>query len=168
MKGPFLSSVPGDKTLLEVVDMLTLGAGPGLRSLIESVMEGNDELTRPYKEMLAAYISTLNCANYCMAHHTNAAKEWGVEPRIVDALGGAIEAIPIDEKFKPLLALVKKLNNAPATVGQDDIDAALAAGWSEKSVNDAILVCARFNMMNRITLAHGLSHALERAAEAAE
>ncbi len=168
MNAPFMPSVPADKTVLEVVNLLSPPGGDGLRGLIEAVMEGNDQLTRPHKEMLAAFISTLNCANYCTAHHTNAAKEWGIEAAIVDALGPDVDAVPIGAEFKPLLRFVQKLNDAPATVCQEDIDAMLAAGWSEQSVHDAICVCARFNMMNRITLAHGLMHKLEREAAGVE
>jgi len=31
-----------------------------------------------------------------------------------------------------------------------------AAGWDERALHDAILVCCRFNFMNRLTLGHGL------------
>ena len=44
----------------------------------------------------------------------------------------------------------------PARVTQSDVDAVFAAGWDEQSVHQAICVCARFSMMNRLTLGHGL------------
>ena len=42
-----------------------------------------------------------------------------------------------------------KVNDAPATVRQEDVDAVLAAGWSESAVYDAATVCAIFNFFNR-------------------
>lgn len=38
-----------------------------------------------------------------------------------------------------------------------DADAVYAAGWDERARSDAIWVCARFNMMNRLALGHGLA-----------
>ena len=41
------------------------------------------------------------------------------------------------------------MNDTPAAVGQADVDAVLAAGWSEGAVCDALTVCAIFNFFNR-------------------
>ena len=38
----------------------------------------------------------------------------------------------------------------PADAYNDLADAVLAAGWSEEALYDAVIVCAAFNMMNRI------------------
>jgi len=55
-----------------------------------------------------------------------------------------------------LLRFIKKLTLSPNQITQTDADMVFAAGWDEQSFHDAILVCARFSMMNRLTLGHGL------------
>lgn len=59
------------------------------------------------------------------------------------------ETAPIDERFKALFRYLAKVNDAPAEVGQADVDAAKAAGWDEQTLFDAATVCAMFNFFNR-------------------
>jgi hypothetical protein len=62
---------------------------------------------------------------------------------------------------------VKTLTVAPHTITQADADAVYAAGWSERALHDAILVCCRFNFMSRLSLGHGLDPQAESADERA-
>ncbi len=39
---------------------------------------------------------------------------------------------------------------------QADADAVYAAGWSEKTLHDAIMVCCCYSFMNRLADGHGL------------
>ena len=48
------------------------------------------------------------------------------------------------------------VTKSPAGVGQDDVDALRAAGWSDDGVHDAIQVIAFFNYINRIAEAVGI------------
>ncbi|MEE8332809.1 MAG: peroxidase, partial [Alphaproteobacteria bacterium] len=50
-------------------------------------------------------------------------------------------------------------------ISKSDADAVFAAGWDEQSLHEAICVCARFSMMNRLTLGHGLVVDEERRAK---
>ena len=63
---------------------------------------------------------------------------------------------PIDEKLKPILRFVKKLTLEPHKMVQSDAESVFQAGWNEEALSDAIWICARFNMMNRLALGHGL------------
>ena len=47
------------------------------------------------------------------------------------------------------------------------MQALIDMGWDEQSLHEAICVCARFSMMNRLTLGHGLVVDEERRAKAA-
>ena len=55
---------------------------------------------------------------------------------------------PISESEKALLALIAKMNADTTTVGQADVDATKAAGWSDEAIYDAITVCALFRFYN--------------------
>ena len=59
------------------------------------------------------------------------------------------ESAPISEKEKGLLRYVAKLNDTPAKVAQEDVDAAKAHGWSDHALFDAATVAAIFNFFNR-------------------
>ena len=48
------------------------------------------------------------------------------------------------------------VTKSPAGVGQDDVDALRAAGWSDEGVHDAIQVIAFFNYINRVADAVGI------------
>ena len=57
---------------------------------------------------------------------------------------------PIDEKVRVTLGLLEKVTLAPAQVGQEDVAPLLAAGVSEQAIEDALVVCALFNIIDRI------------------
>ena len=59
------------------------------------------------------------------------------------------ERAPIDDARKALFRYLVKVNDAPATVTQADVDRVQAAGWSESAIFDAASVCAIFNFFNR-------------------
>ena len=44
----------------------------------------------------------------------------------------------------------RTLTESPSRITDEDAQEVLDAGWSEDALYDAILVCATFNMMNRI------------------
>ena len=48
------------------------------------------------------------------------------------------------------------VTKSPAGVGQDDVDALRAAGWTDDGVHDAIQVIAFFNYINRVADAVGI------------
>ncbi len=65
------------------------------------------------------------------------------------AVARDFEQASIPEGEKALYRYLAKINDAPASVGQVDVDRARAAGWSDKALFDAVTVCAAFNFFNR-------------------
>ena len=57
---------------------------------------------------------------------------------------------PIDEKLRMTLGLLEKVTLSPAKVSSADIDPLLQAGISKHAIEDALLVCACFNIISRI------------------
>jgi alkylhydroperoxidase family enzyme len=66
----------------------------------------------------------------------------------VDAVLHDFRTAPISEKDRALFAFIEKVNRASNQVGPDDIRTAVAAGWTEEALYDAITVCALFNFYN--------------------
>ena len=64
---------------------------------------------------------------------------------------------PIDDREKALFAFIERMNRESNRLGQEDVDALKAAGWSEEAIYDAITVCALFNFYNKWIDASGVS-----------
>ena len=94
--------------------------------------------------------------DYCFSGHSRTAIKLGVNQAVSAPLIDDIEMAPVRDDLKPLLRFVKKLNLTPARICRADAKEVFAAGWDEKCFHEAICVVARFSMMNRLTLGHGL------------
>ena len=64
---------------------------------------------------------------------------------------------PISEKLRKTLAFLEKLTLTPQDVGPASITPLRAAGVSDQAVEDAIFICALFNMIDRLADALGFS-----------
>lgn len=153
---PFFSSLPEEAGVRAIWDTFNPKAWEGLSIFSRSFMRNEGKLTPADKELIAAYVSQLNDSEYCFAGHSRVAVNLGVDEGVFAPLADDIEAAPVRDDLKPILRFVRILTLTPALISQADADAVFAAGWDEQSLHEAICVCARFSMMNRLTLGHGL------------
>lgn len=65
-------------------------------------------------------------------------------------------AAGLEPRVRALCDLATKLTLTPADMGQEDVDALRAHGWSDAAVHDAIQVVSYFNYINRIAEAVGI------------
>jgi alkylhydroperoxidase family enzyme len=80
---------------------------------------------------------------------------------------------PIDEKLRVTLGLLEKITLSPGEIGSEDVTPLRAAGVSEDAIEDAIVVCALFNIIDRmadaldvtIPSAEGFARTAERLLE---
>ncbi|MEE8516958.1 MAG: peroxidase [Alphaproteobacteria bacterium] len=164
---PFFPSLPEDSGVMQIWKTFNPKAHEGLSIFSRSFMRTEGPLTPADKETIAAYVSDLNKSEYCFLGHSRAAIKLGTDEGVFKPLADDIETAPVRDELKPMLRFVKKLTLTPHAMTQSDADAVFNAGWDEKSLHDAIVVCARFNMMNRLTLGHGLIRDEEQADKAA-
>ena len=61
----------------------------------------------------------------------------------------------INEKLRTTLGFLEKLTLTPGDIGPDDVMPLRAAEVSDAAIEDAIYVCAYFNMIDRIADALG-------------
>ena len=69
---------------------------------------------------------------------------------LIQAVLADYRTAPISEKLRAMLGFLEKLTLQPAEVGPDDAAALRAAGLSEVEIEDAVHVCALFNIINRV------------------
>ncbi len=128
-----------------------------LMAFTEVVMRGAGDLDIGTREMIAAYVSGLNRCTFCHGSHAIYAQAFGIGEDVLEALLEDEEKAPVSEKLKTLLGYLKKLNTLPPRIVQADIDAVLAAGWTEKALFEAVQIAGMFNMMNRIVEGTGVA-----------
>ena len=162
---PFFPSLPNDSGVRAMWDRFNPKGHKALSAFSRSFMRNEGMLSPADKELIAAFVSQLNSSEYCFSGHSRVAVNLGVDQSVFEPLGNDIATAPIREEMKPLLEFIKKLTLTPARITQRDADAVFAVGWDEQSFHEAIAVCARFSMMNRLTLGHGLIVDEERRAQ---
>ncbi|MEJ3747479.1 peroxidase-related enzyme [Actinomycetes bacterium KLBMP 9797] len=145
----YLTSLPAESTLLEVFRAYPDTARP-LLEFHEQVMRHASPFSVAERELIAAYVSGLNACDYCHGVHTATAEAFGVPAGVLAASLADLDAAPIDERMKPVLRYVGTLTRTPSRVTAADTAAVYAAGWDERALHDAALVCALFNFMNRL------------------
>jgi alkylhydroperoxidase family enzyme len=77
-----------------------------------------------------------------------------------------LETSGLDSREKALLRFVDRVNRESVAIGESDIAALHALGWSDEAIYYAITVCALFNFYNRWVDASG-GHALSDEAHRA-
>jgi len=116
----------------------------------------DSELSIAQRELIAAYVSGLNKCAFCQTAHDLAARAYGVDQSLLEALHEDFETAPVEEKMRPVLSYARKLTEVPIKLVSADAQAVYDAGWSEEALYDAIVVCALFNFMNRIVEGTGV------------
>jgi len=135
----------------------------------QALINGPSPLTPGERELIQAYVAGVAECRYAYVAHGAAVEAWGIEAGLLDKLLDDPATAPIEDRFKPLFAYIRRLTLAPASVTQADADAVFAAGWDEKGLHDAIAVTARMNFMCRIVQGHGfIPMSPERAKTQAE
>jgi uncharacterized peroxidase-related enzyme len=121
----------------------------------ESIMRGPSEWSVGQRELFAAFTSNLNKCQYCLGHHkATSVRALGNEGFVQDILEDWRTA-PVDEKTKAMLNFLRKLTLEPFNIGAADIALLRAADLSHEAIEDAIHICANFNIINRLADAFG-------------
>jgi uncharacterized peroxidase-related enzyme len=146
---PYLKSLPPDAKLLQVFQAYPRTARP-LLDYHEMVMRDPSPFTVAERELMAAYVSGLNECSYCHGVHTATAEAFGLPVGVLEAVVADVDTAPVDERIKPVLRFIGKLTRSPSRMTEADAEAVFSAGWDERALHDAVLVCALFNFMNRM------------------
>ncbi len=140
------SEEPGIRGLL----MFRPETGRPLSELAEVLLRGPGTLARGERELIAAYVSTLNDCRYCSSSHSAcaAAQLPGGMP-IVEQVCADTGSAPISAKLKALLSIASAVQQGGHHVSFDHVAQARAAGATDLEIHDTVLIAAAFCMFNR-------------------
>ena len=121
-----------------------------LCELTQVLLRGESTLTEAERELIAAYVSSLNDCVFCSSAHTAATcalpggQETGMKPMLTD-----IENLDLTPKMKSLLQLAGKVQQGGNRVQQYDVDLAKENGATDLEIHDTVMIAALFNLYNR-------------------
>lgn len=146
----FFSFLPKHGAVLPDLAFRWPGRYSHLLRYTHKILRGRSELKISERELISAYISGLNACNFCFTIHSCLSEQFGVSETTLNALLEDIDSSPVSDKLKPIFHYVKKVTQSPSKVEQADVDAITTAGWSEKTVVDALSIAAAFAAWNRL------------------
>lgn len=150
-----LKSLPDDAKVYEVFAKRPDTFQPFVQ-FCEQIMRGPSALSAADRELLGTFVSSLNACPYCHDVHNEAVKAYGIGGQLARDCRDDLAKADLDDKLKPLFALIRKSTEAAYKVTDADFEAAYAAGWDDDAIEDAILVSCLFNFMNRLVSTLGI------------
>jgi uncharacterized peroxidase-related enzyme len=128
--------------------------GARAKKFTHEAMRGPSDWSVGDRELMAAYVSTVNECAFCVAAHTATASQAYQDGARVSAVLADLESAPIAEPLRVTLRMLGTLTRE-GKVGADDMREVLAAGVSPQQVQDALAVCVAFDTTNRLADAFG-------------
>lgn len=124
--------------------------------LFQTVMASETKLPRATKEMIAALTSGLNQCTYCVTHHVNFMKQYGVSDTAAETIEKDYRQAGLDKKTLGLLEYAEKVTKHAYKVTDADIALLSALGWSDREILEATAVVGLFSFINRAADALGV------------
>ncbi len=148
----------------DVAHILVPEGTPGIRSLFafrpevaapmsalaDVLLHAPNSLSRGERELIAAYVSSLNDCDFC--HHSHAAVaacHLADDGATVTAVVLDAHSAPVTPKMKALLAIAARVQRSGRDVRESDIAHARAEGATDIEIHDTVLIAAAFCMFNR-------------------
>jgi uncharacterized peroxidase-related enzyme len=129
------------------------------RSLVgfsQVVMHDPAPISVGFRELIAAYTSSLNQCEFCMKAHAAVAAHIYQDDEFVASVLRDPQTSSLSEKEKVLLRFVRKVTFASADINLADTERLRAIGWDDAAIFYAITTCALFNFYNRWVSASGV------------
>lgn len=124
--------------------------GKPLYALAQVLLRGPSTLTAAERELIAAYVSSLNRCRFCADSHAAAARSlFGNEGQLVSEVLEDMEAAKITSKMRALLQIAEKVQQSGKAVSPKDMELARKEGATDKELHDTVLIAATFCMFNR-------------------
>lgn len=152
---PYVQSLPEGATLLDIYK-LDMEMGRPLIRYQQQLLRGPSPLSEGERELIAAYVSSLNACDFCYGLHSVIARKFGQEAATVEALAADGPVAAKHGKLAPLLDYARKLTTAPSRVTEKDLQPAKDAGWDDTAIYHTVAITGFFNFFNRLVEGMGL------------
>jgi uncharacterized peroxidase-related enzyme len=122
-----------------------------LRELAELLLRKDSPALSSWgRELIGAYVSSLNECNFCCRSHSAAATYLlGGDTTIVTAVLNDMATAPISDTMKALLTIAGKVQKSGLLVTPEDITHARKHGATDQDIHDTVLIAAAFCLYNR-------------------
>ena len=135
IRGPMAYSPETAKPLNELAEVL--------------LHDENNTLSRGEREMIGAYVSSLNDCFFCQNVHGSMAQHFfGCDMQTIDSIKKDYSNTSISEKLKALLAIAGSVQKGGKYVTSEQIENARQQGATDKEIHDTVLIAAAFCMFN--------------------
>ena len=125
--------------------------GAALNELAEILLhDENNTLSRGDREMIGAYVSSLNDCFFCEnVHGAMAQHYYQCDTPFIDQVKTDFTSADISDKLKSLLAIAGSVQQGGKKVTATQIDFARTLGATDREIHDTVLIAAAFCMFNR-------------------
>ena len=122
-----------------------------LNALAEILLrDDNNTLTRGERELIGAYVSSLNDCFFCQNVHGAMAQYYmNCDMQFIDAIKQDYRSADISGKLKSLLSIAASVQKGGNSVTTAQIETARDLGATDKEIHDTVLIAAAFCMFNR-------------------
>ena len=141
-----LPELPGILALFTVNSATAAALG----GLAEALLVAPSTLTRAEREIIAAFVSSLNECDFCFNSHAAAAIALLDEkPDFTKAIRQG-DTYPFDNKLRTLLHVARNVaNNKTGSLTDHECDVARLHGATDKEIHDTVLIAAAFCLFNK-------------------
>src|SRR5688572_11163089 len=122
-----------------------------LNELAEILLrDDNNTLSRGERELIGAYVSSLNDCFFCQNVHGALAQHYlECDMQFIDAVKKDYQSTPVSEKLKALLSIAGSVQKGGKKVTREQIEYAKSIGATDREIHDTVLIAAAFCMYNR-------------------
>lgn len=123
--------------------------GAAMKQITHEAMRGESAWSVGERELMAAYVSSLNESRFCVGAHSATATMALRDKSLVSAVIADLDMAPIEEPLRATLRMLGKLTRAHSVSAQD-MRAVLDAGATRQQIEGALAVAFCFNVTTRL------------------
>lgn len=143
-------SLPDDLPGIRSLVAFRPDSGKVLYELAETLLRNDSPIPSSERELIAAYVSSLNECRFCAESHAAASRAlYKSNSDPVNAVLDDYQTAPVSDKLKALLTIAGKVQKNGRLVTETDIEQARSQGANDREIHDTVLIAAAFSMFNR-------------------
>ncbi|HTF21651.1 MAG TPA: peroxidase-related enzyme [Chryseolinea sp.] len=121
-----------------------------LSDFTETLMRGENSLSRGERELIATVVSSLNDCFFCENAHGSVAQHYlQCDLAFIDRVKEDFSSADISDKLKSLLSIAVSVQKGGRHVTEVQVEVAKSMGATDREIHDTVLIAAAFCMFNR-------------------